>query len=87
MNALEFGNLAEALQEVAVFEKAVMQLAGIAELRGRGLPATVLEAKAWRDRVERIERAAKIFTLMIPHEQAIRSLDPLLGPKLDEITR
>lgn len=79
MQTVPFGDLAEALREMAVFDRMLLQFAGVAELRGRGFGATPREVKAWRDRIERVENTARMLTILIPHEHVVRGLDPDLA--------
>jgi hypothetical protein len=78
MTQPSFGETAQALREMATFDRAALHLHGVAELRGRGLPATASELAAWRRRIQLVEGAAELLTILIPHEQAVRGLDPQL---------
>lgn len=74
-----FAEIAEALRDIARWERSRIQLIQDLAMVGRVRDASDMELGGWKARAERLTQAAEVFTVLVDHETAVRSLDPLLA--------
>lgn len=74
-----FADAAEALRDIARWEKQRLHLIDLLASQGRMPAASGAELSGWRIRTALIEQSAELITILVPHENAVRALDPLLS--------
>lgn len=79
---IAFADVVEGLRDIARWERQRIELMQFHAVRGRIEPAPDVAFAGWRERLARIEAAGKILTILVPHEIAVRALDPRLNVPL-----
>lgn len=75
-----FADLAEALRDIGRFERQRLHFIDLLKAQGRYLPsAEEMDLSTWRRRTGLIEQSAELITILAPHEDVVRELDPLLN--------
>lgn len=75
-----FADLAEALRDISRSEKQRLHFIDLMKMQGRYLPsAEEMDLSGWRRRAALIEQSAELITILAPHEDCVRRLDPLLN--------
>ncbi len=74
-----FADAAEALRDLARFERHRLYMTELLASQGRMVPPAQDELSGWRRRTALVEQSAELITILAPHEEAVRALDPLLA--------
>lgn len=74
-----FFDMAEALRDIARWERHRIELTAFLAARGQMQPPDGISLAGWRNRLLLIEGAVKIFELMAPLEIQVRALSPELA--------
>ena len=74
-----FADAAEALRDLARFEQHRLYMTELLVSQGRMVKPGMDELSGWRRRTALLEKSAELITILVPHEEAVRALDPLLA--------
>lgn len=74
-----FREIAEALHDLARWERHRIALTLHLANCGHAQPVDAMELGGWRTRLSRLEAGAALLTGLIPHEAAVRALEPALA--------
>ncbi len=80
MPLTRFNDLAEALRDISRYERMRLHLIDLMKLQGRYYPAPdEMDLSGLRRRAALLEQSAELITILAPHEEQVRALDPLLN--------
>lgn len=74
-----FADAAAALRDLARFEQHRLYMTQLLVSEGRMVAPSYDELAGWRHRTALLEKSAELITILAPHEDAVRALDPLLA--------
>lgn len=74
-----FADAAEALRDLGRWERHRLYMTELLISQGRMVPPSQDELAGWRRRTALLEKSAELITILVPHEEAVRALDPLLS--------
>lgn len=74
-----FADVAEALRDIERWERQRLHMIDLLASQGRMPFASGDELSGWRRRTGLIGQAAELTTILVPHEDRVRALDPLLS--------
>ena len=74
-----FADAAEALRDLARFEQHRLYMTQLMVSQGRMVQPSDAELSGWQRRTALLEQSAELITILVPHEETVRELDPLLA--------
>jgi hypothetical protein len=80
---VRFADAAEGLQDLARWERQRLELMQLLAVRGHVAPPPDEAFAGWRARLVRVEAGARILKILVPHEAAVRALDPKLAETVE----
>jgi len=74
-----FADVAEALRDIERWERQRLHMIDLLASQGRMPYATGDELSGWRRRTGLIGQGAELISVLVPHEDRVRAIDPLLS--------
>jgi hypothetical protein len=76
---VRFADAAEALRSITRDEQHRLYMTELLASQGRMVRPDDIEISTWRRRTALLQKSAELITILAPHEEAVRALDPLLA--------